>query len=143
MHRQNRAGRFASVMTLLLATLCGSCAEGEPRAESPPDSSSSSPLPGWLLTKIVQFDADHAPLGVWRITHHGQPAYYLLSPCCDQYNPLFSAEGREICNPSGGFTGRGDGICPKPMDPGTKATLVWSHPAATSQTDDPPGLMPD
>lgn len=143
MERQNRVARFALATVVFLAVLCGSCAEGEPRASAPPEPSSSS-LPGWLHTKIGQFEAlpaDRAPLGIWRITHDGKPAFYLLSPCCDQYNPLFSAEGAEICNPSGGFTGRGDGKCPEPMDRGTKAALVWSHPASTSQTDDPPGLM--
>ena len=142
MQRQHRAARFVPAMAMFLALLCVSCAEGDPRPPPPPDSSSAS-LPEWLRIKIAQFEAspaDRAPLGVWRITHNGQPAFYLLSPCCDQYNPLFSAKGSEICNPSGGFTGRGDGKCPKPMDQGTKAALVWSHPASTSQTDEPPGL---
>jgi hypothetical protein len=147
MQRQNRAARFVPTMMMLLALLCVSCAESDPRASTPsaprPDSSSTS-LPEWLRVKIAEFDelpADRAPLGVWRISHNGQAAFYLLSPCCDQYNPLFSAEGHEICNPSGGFTGRGDGKCPAPMDQGTKATLVWSHPASAPQTDEPPGLM--
>ena len=149
MRRQNRAARFVPAMTMLLAMLCASCAESDSRSSAPsaprPNSSSTS-LPEWLRVKIGEFEtlpADRAPLGVWRITHNGQPAFYLLSPCCDQYNPLFSAEGKEICNPSGGFTGRGDGQCPKPMDQGTKAALVWSHPASTSLTDEPPGLMRD
>lgn len=152
MQRQNRAARFFPAMTMFLAVLCVSCAEGDPRPSPPsnpamsasrPEPSSISSLPEWLRGKIGQFEAlppDRAPLGIWQITHKGQPAFYLLSPCCDQYNPLFSAEGNEVCNPSGGFTGRGDGKCPNPMDQGTKATLVWSHPAAASLTDEPPGL---
>lgn len=149
MRRQNRAARFVPAMTMLLVMLCASCAESDSRSSAPsaprPNSSSAS-LPEWLRMKIAEFEtlpADRAPLGVWRITHNGQPAFYLLSSCCDQYNPLFSAEGNEICNPSGGFTGRGDGKCPKPMDQGTKAALVWSHPASASQADEPPGLMRD
>ncbi|MDR6843220.1 DUF6970 domain-containing protein [Pseudoxanthomonas sacheonensis] len=149
MQRQNRAARLVPAMTMFLAMLCASCAGSDSRSSAPsaprPDSSTTS-LPEWLRLKIGEFEtlpADRAPLGVWRITHNGQPAFYLLSACCDQYNPLFNAEGTEICNPSGGFTGRGDGKCPKPMDQGTKAALVWSHPAATSQTDEPPGLMRD
>ena len=143
MQRQNRAARF--VLAMSMAVLCGSCAQSEPRASQQSDPAASS-LPEWLRAKIVQFEAlpaDRAPQGIWRITYNGQPAFYLQSPCCDQYNPLFSAQGNEICNPSGGFTGRGDGKCPKPMDQGTQASFVWSHPAATSQTDDPPGLMRD
>lgn len=153
MKRLDSAARFVPTIALLLAVLCAGCAAGDARPQSSPSSSaasasqpspSSTSLPEWLRVKIGQYKAlpaDRAPLGIWRITHNGQPAYYLYSPCCDQYNPLLSAEGNEICNPSGGFTGRGDGKCPEPMDRGTKAALVWSHPAATSQTDEPPGLM--
>jgi hypothetical protein len=146
MARQQSVAWFVPAMTVFLAVLCGSCAEGQRRSPTPPDPPSSASLPEWLRMKIGQFQAlpaDRAPLGVWRITHNGRPAFYLHSACCDQYNPLFSAEGSEICNPSGGFTGRGDGKCPQPMDRGTKATLIWTHPAATPQTDDPPGLIRD
>ena len=146
MQRQSRTARFVPAMTMFLAMLCASCAESDPRAPAPRPDSSSTSLPEWLRMKIGEFEtlpADRAPLGIWRITHNGQPAFYLVSPCCDQYNPLFSVEGSEICNPSGGFTGKGDGKCPKPMDQGTRAALVWSHPASAPQTDEPPGLMRD
>ncbi|SDQ85944.1 hypothetical protein SAMN05216569_2331 [Pseudoxanthomonas sp. CF125] len=153
MKRLHSAARSVPTIALLLATLCAGCAAGDARQKPSPSSPaastsqpspSSTSLPEWLRVKIGQYQAlpaDRAPLGIWRITHNGQAAYYLYSPCCDQYNPLFDAGGTEICNPSGGFTGRGDGKCPQPMDRGTKAALVWSHPASTSQTDDPPGLM--
>lgn len=145
MQRVHPASRWISVMTMFFALLCVSCAEGDPRSPPPPDAPSAS-LPEWLRIKTGQFEAlpaDRAPLGVWRITHKGKSAFYLVSPCCDQYNPLFNAEGNEICNPSGGFTGKGDGRCPTPMDRGTKAALVWSHPASASPTDEAPGLMHD
>ena len=144
MQRQNRTALF--VLTTLLVLLCASCAQSDPRSShpsAPRPESSSTLLPEWLRVKIKEFEdlpADRAPIGVWQISHNGQSAFYLLSPCCDQYNPLFSAEGNEICNPSGGFTGRGDGKCPTPMDRDTKSALVWSHPAAAPQTDEPPGL---
>lgn len=153
MKRLDSAAWFVPAIAMLLAMLGSGCAVGDARPQPSPSSSaastsrpspSSTSLPEWLRVKIGQYEAlpaDRAPLGIWRITHNGQPAYYLYSPCCDQHNPLFSAGGKEVCNPSGGFTGRGDGKCPQPMDQGTKATLVWSHPASTSQTDDPPGLM--
>ena len=150
MKRLDSAARLVATIGMFLAMLCAGCAVDDarplPSSSSTTPTSSSTSLPEWLRVRIGEYEAlpaDRAPLGVWRITHNGQPAFYLLSPCCDQYNPLLSAEGNEICNPSGGFTGSGDGKCPKPMDQGTKAALVWSHPAATSQTDDPPGLMRD
>lgn len=87
-------------------------------------------LPGWLQEKITGFEAlpeSHAPLAVWQITRKGLPAYFLISPCCDQYNPLFDAQGKTLCHPSGGIVGRGDGQCPYPADRGTPITLLWQH----------------
>lgn len=156
MKRLDSAARSVPAIALLLAVLCAGCAAaGDARPQPSPSPSaastsqpspSSTSLPEWLRVKIGQYEAlpaDRAPLGIWRITHKGQPAYYMQSPCCDQFNPLYDAAGAEICNPSGGFTGRGDGKCPTPMDPGTEAKRVWSHFSATSQSDDPPGLTRD
>jgi hypothetical protein len=42
----------------------------------------------------------------------GQTYYYTTSPCCDLLNPLYDAQGKFVCAPDGGFTGRGDGRCP-------------------------------
>jgi hypothetical protein len=41
--------------------------------------------------------------------------YYAASGCCDQLNPLFDADGKYVCAPDGGFTGRGDGRCPEEL----------------------------
>jgi hypothetical protein len=42
----------------------------------------------------------------------GRTYYYAVSGCCDQLNPVYDAEGRYVCAPDGGFSGRGDGRCP-------------------------------
>ena len=42
----------------------------------------------------------------------GRPIYLVTAPCCDHFNPLYDAEGRRICAPTGGFGGAGDGTCP-------------------------------
>jgi hypothetical protein len=136
---------------MFLVVLCTGCAVDGARPSRPSSSpatptSPSTSLPEWLRARIGEYKAlpvDRAPLGIWRITHKGRPAYYVQSPCCDQFDPLYDAAGAEVCNPSGGFAGRGDGKCPNPMDQGTTAALVWSHPAATPRTDDPPGLRGD
>lgn len=52
----------------------------------------------------------------------GRPVYLFTAPCCDIGNPLYDAEGRFICAPSGGFTGQGDGKCP-----------AWVHDALREQ----------
>lgn len=43
--------------------------------------------------------------------------YLIMSPCCDQFNYLYTAEGVRVCAPSGGLTGRGDGRCPPEIEP--------------------------
>src|SRR5688500_15649158 len=48
--------------------------------------------------------------------------YYAVSGCCDQLNPLFDAEGKYVCAPDGGFTGRGDGQCPVDL-----VRIEWSQ----------------
>lgn len=106
-------------------------------------SAPSVTLPGWLQEKIISFEAlpEHsAPLAVWQITHKSLPAYFLISPCCDQYNPLFDAQGKTLCYPSGGIVGRGDGQCPYPADRGTPILLLWQHSQSSVKNLSPPRL---
>jgi hypothetical protein len=87
-------------------------------------------MPAWLVARIIDYEkgpADSAPTEIWKITHHGKPAYYFIQPCCDSFNPVYDTAGVEICNPTGGIAGHGDGKCPEPRDKDTEAEFVWSH----------------
>lgn len=90
------------------------------------------PLPAWLETQIADWERHDAQttdaLSVARIQYHGESAYLVYANCCDRYNTLYDARGRELCSPSGGITGRGDEQCPTPEDPGTQRVKVWQHP---------------
>jgi hypothetical protein len=100
------------------------------------ENTASTPLPDWLAARIAGYEAKSVreePIEIWRILHKGQPAYYFVSPCCDQYNPLFSATGQQLCSPSGGIVGSGDGRCPNPADKGSKVVFIWAHPKAPSR----------
>ncbi|CAF0977276.1 unnamed protein product [Rotaria sordida] len=62
--------------------------------------------------------------------YRGKMTFLASSSCCDRFNPLFDGECKQICAPSGGFIGRGDGKC---MDFGEKATKmenIWIVPRA-------------
>jgi len=121
-------------LLLLLASANSSFAQ-----ESVPPGAWSS----WLRSKIHQYEtvqASQAPLQIWQITHKGQPAYYMVSPCCDEYNPLFSAQGKQLCSPTGGIHGAGDSKCPRPADKGTKVLFVWAQSRSPSQPTDVPFL---
>ncbi len=118
----------------ILVLGCVSCGTQEMPPSSPlPEPTAPRPLlPDWLVEDINKYESephDHVPSEIWLIQHKGQPAVFIRSPCCDQYDPLLSIRRQVICNPAGGITGRGDGNCPTPADPGTPITLVWAHPA--------------
>lgn len=91
-------------------------------------------LPWWLKRRLKAWaredGASPRVLSVWRLQHKGATAYLVHAGCCDRMNTLYSAYGFELCSPSGGFTGEGDGRCPTPEDPGTHRELVWEHPRA-------------
>lgn len=43
----------------------------------------------------------------------GQVYYLMLASCCDKHDYLFDTQGSYVCAPSGGFSGQGDGKCPR------------------------------
>ncbi|CAF0851711.1 unnamed protein product [Rotaria sordida] len=60
--------------------------------------------------------------------YNGKMAYLVTSNCCDQFNPLYDGECNQICAPSGGFTGRGDGNCPDFDETAKQLGNVWVAP---------------
>lgn len=87
-----------------------------------------SKLPEWLEKKCMHYDSptdNRQPLIVWKLSHQKQEVYYIVSPCCDEYNYLYDLNGTPICAPTGGISGKGDGKCPFPADIGTTIELVW------------------
>ena len=85
-------------------------------------------IPSWLQSRIASYE--NSPLGsvpseVWQYQYGGRTVYYIPSPCCDQFNPLYDASGTVICAPDGGFTGRGDGRCTDFHTARTNGVLIW------------------
>ncbi len=64
-----------------------------------------------LIAAYEAASPDNRPAGIQKLLYNGKPAYLLISPCCDQFNYLYSAEGVPLCAPSGGIAGHGDGRC--------------------------------
>ena len=62
-----------------------------------------------------------------------------MIPCCDFFNPVLDMEGNEICSPSGGIAGHGDGNCYK-AGFGIPETLVWAHSRSGARERVPPQL---
>ena len=69
------------------------------------------------------------PLQVDEWSYQGETVYLASPDCCDQYREVRDAETCEyICAPDGGFTGAGDGRCPRFLDEATFLRTVWVNP---------------
>lgn len=88
----------------------------------------NGPCPDFIPTKIREILAKPKQNPAAEITEYqfqGQTVYLVSSDCCDQFNYLYSECGDVICAPSGGITGRGDGLCPDFATQATNPRLVW------------------
>jgi hypothetical protein len=105
-----------ALLTAVAASLCGCAA---PRAQT----AGEQPRLAEIYERALVERSD--PLIRYLIGD--RVYYYAVSGCCDQLNPLFDADGKYVCAPDGGFSGRGDGRCPAELvgigrSPGTSVT---------------------
>ena len=87
--------------------------------------------PKWLEDRIQQHMAEkkaNPPVHIYSYQYNGATVYYETSPCCDQYTTLYAADGKVLCHPDGGLTGRGDGKCADFSKNRTEEKLVWQDP---------------
>lgn len=104
-------------MVLLLLFLCSACKST--------DKKSSIPL--CVKQQIETFKKEplrNPPAEVWQWETNNKTYFYINSPCCDQFNYLYSDTCEVLCAPDGGFTGKGDLKCPDFGD-NVKRTLLW------------------
>ena len=89
---------------------------------------SKSENPQWVNQTIEKFKSEpvgNPPQSIWKYEYKGQTVFYVPPQCCDFFSSLFDANGKLICAPDGGLTGRGDGRCSDFLTARTKETLVW------------------
>lgn len=80
----------------------------------------SSLSPEEVKQHIAKYEAsspDAQTAGVMKYRLQGEPLWLVPSPCCDQFNYLYKANGKPFCAPSGGIAGHGDGSCPEGIEP--------------------------
>ena len=85
-------------------------------------------MPSWITEKIAELEkqAPHkAKSYIKEYEYNDKKVYYIPADCCDQMNPLYDENGKVICHPSGGFTGRGDNKCPDFKPAATDGKLIW------------------
>ncbi|WP_426058307.1 DUF6970 domain-containing protein [Hymenobacter sp. B1770] len=93
--------------------------------------SDTAARPAWLKNRISAVLAERKRNPIIRILsydYRGQTVYYQSAPCCDQYSQVFDSQGRLVCQPEGGITGKGDGKCPDFDKNKTNEKLVWQDP---------------
>ena len=99
-----------------------------PRRVAQPDTAAR---PGWLEARIQAVLAERKRNPITRILsyqYRGQTVYYQSAPCCDQFSYVFDTQGRVLCQPDGGITGKGDGKCADFDKNKTDEKLVWQDP---------------
>ena len=85
-------------------------------------------IPAWLAQQIEEFKQDkpaNPPVKIYRYFYRNSQVYYITSRCCDIPGALFDVEGQQLCQPDGGYTGKGDGKCPDFFANRTDEKLIW------------------
>ena len=65
-----------------------------------------------MVKDRIFITAGFNPDKIMSYKYKGKTVYLAVMPCCDQMNLLLDSQGIQICAPSGGFSGHGDGKCP-------------------------------
>lgn len=84
--------------------------------------------PECILQKIAAIKAEEVwnpPAKVFEYDYNGQKVYYIPARCCDIPSSLYDSNCKLICNPDGGFTGKGDGKCTDFAQKRTNEKLIW------------------
>ena len=81
-----------------------------------------------LIADIEATPAANSPGGIWKYRYDGRAVFYVPPSCCDVPSALYDADGKLLCGPDGGFTGKGDGRCPDFFDRRSDGQQVWGDP---------------
>src|SRR5437868_13018141 len=99
------------IMFLLAAVVmvCSSFQKKKPKPKS------SVPMCACMKKKIAEYkklEHQDQPQRVVQYKYQGKTVYYVVAPCCDQFNLLYDSNCKLLGNPDGGFTGKVDGKFP-------------------------------
>lgn len=116
-----------AIISFLSAGKCGKH-KVKPDTVSEPQLTAKDAIPS-CVRKLIDGEnkqsPPNTPVQVDEYLYNGKTVYLITAHCCDQFNILYDENCKEICAPSGGFTGRGDGKC-KDFDSTAKhVKLIW------------------
>lgn len=78
-----------------------------------------------LIDKIKNEDVRNPPAKIYQYTFYDNIVYFIPSYCCDFPSVLFDENCNIICQPDGGFSGKGDGNCIDFFQERKNEKLVW------------------
>jgi hypothetical protein len=85
--------------------------------------------PAWLEEIIDNLEHSNAAADssvyIARYEYQGKTVYYVSPRCCDEPSALYNAQGVLLCEPDGGFTGRGDGRCGDFLATRRNERMIW------------------
>jgi hypothetical protein len=126
--------KYLLVLLLVPLLTANKCGKDKKKAvqETENEQQVKDPVPS-CIRKIIDDAGKQSvaerPQQIDEYTVSGKRVYLYTAPCCDQYNILLDSNCKEICAPSGGFTGKGDGQC-KDFDSTAKhVRLIWKAPS--------------
>ena len=88
------------------------------------------PICACMQKKIAAYkklEKQDQPQRVVEYVYNGKKVYYVVAPCCDQFNELYDANCNKLGNPDGGFTGKGDGKFPDFAEKRTRERVLWKN----------------
>jgi leucyl-tRNA synthetase len=100
-----------------------------------------------LIGRYQSEPVTNPPRSVVRYDYKGAVVYFVPAQCCDAFATLYDANGRVMCAPEGGITGRGDGRCPdflaerRNAGPESRSLARKVHQTIRKVTEDIEGLQ--
>ena len=107
-------------MFLAVSLLLAGCGAQGPAAPEP--------LPTFvdaLVRQLSTAPVANPPASIARYEYKGRIVYYVPPRCCDIRGDVYLSDGMLLCQPDGGFDGRGDGRCADFFSERRNEYIVW------------------
>lgn len=116
-----------STILLTVLSVLSACKQGAfmQTSEAEANNAELTPWLNQLIQSLKQAPATNPPAKIYRYTYNNQVVFYMPGYCCDVPGKLYDADGNKICEPDGGITGRGDGLCTDFFEKRNNETLIW------------------
>ena len=80
-----------------------------------------------MIEEFLKQPKERRPYSVTEYLYKGNLVYYIISPCCDQYNPVYNDDCEYLGAPTGGARGAGDGKLPDFFSNVTNKKVIWER----------------